>query len=139
MRTARAYIRLAENWEAIAANRQDPAGLSIDSALELISQRKVVEEVMPKIEKSGPTTLAALNAVPAPQPARQSTPKKTPPPPPVEEEEDESPAPAASAKTPLPTPLDVDAMAVDYVKPLIRKMSAAAFSTLMDWCHAGRP
>ncbi len=143
-RTARAYMRLAENWDAIVSKTADSAVLTVEAALGLISERKVVEEVMPKIEKSGTTTLAAPDAPPAPQPAKQSTPKKAPPPPPDEEEEEEAPAPvtvrsAAPVTTPAQAPLDGDTMAVDYVKPLIRKMSAAAFNTLMDWCHAGRP
>ncbi len=39
-RTARGYMRLANNWEAIAAKRQSSADLSIDGALQLLAAPK---------------------------------------------------------------------------------------------------
>ncbi len=59
-RTARGYMRLANNWEAIAAKRQTSADLSIDGALQLLSAPKDTPKPKPDWLPTDPDVLAIL-------------------------------------------------------------------------------
>lgn len=57
-RTARGYMRLANNWEAITAKRQSSADLSIDGALQLLAAPK--DKPAPDWLPTDPDVLAKL-------------------------------------------------------------------------------
>ncbi len=50
VRTAQAYMRVARHWDELAAKSADPAHLSIDGALQMLSESRTVAPVPPPVD-----------------------------------------------------------------------------------------